>query len=127
MQKWINNPTDENRSAYKLARNSVTSKIWNAKSDLNFQNLGDNLTTRTICRTLEGHVRERQTKSISADPELLKDIFTSRGSILSSETTESDQTIQNTYFEETFVQEPIALDEVSKNIKSVKKNKKSTR
>ena len=64
LQKWINNPSDENRSAYKLARNSVTSKIMNAKRDLNVEKLGDNPSTRTIFRTLKGHVREGQPKSV---------------------------------------------------------------
>ena len=103
IQNCIDNPSDENRSAYKLARDSVTSKVRNAKRDLNFKKLGDNPSTRTIFRTLKGHIRERQPKSVSLDPELLKEYFTSIGSILSSEITESDQKVQNSYFEKTFV------------------------
>ena len=125
LQKWIDNPTDENRSAYKLARNKVTSKIRKAKRDLNFEKLGNNPSTRTIFRTLKGHIREGQPKPVSLDSELLNEYFTSIGSILSSEITESDQKMQNVYFEKTFVLEPIALDEISKIIKSMK-NKKST-
>ena len=54
LQKWIDNPSDENRSTYKLARNTVTSKIRNAKRDLNFENL-------VIIRRLErfsGHLKD---------------------------------------------------------------------
>ena len=102
LQKWIDNRSDENRSAYKLARNSVTSKIRNAERDLNFEKLGDNPSTRTIFRTLKGYVREGQRKSVSLHPKLLNEYFPLIGSNLSSEITESDQKIQNTYFEKTF-------------------------
>ena len=108
-----------------MARNSGTSEIRNAKRDLNFEKLCDNPSTRTIFKTFRGHVREGQPKSVSFDPEMLNEYFTSIGSILSSEITESDQKIHNTYFEKTFVLEPIAIDEVSKIIKSIK-TKKST-
>ena len=45
IQIWIDNPSDENRLAYKLARNSVTSKIRNAERNVNFEKLGNNLST----------------------------------------------------------------------------------
>ena len=125
LQKWIDNPSDENRSAYKLARNRVLSKIRKAKRDPNFEKLGDNPSTRTIFRTLKGHVGEGQPKSVSLAPELLNEYFTSIGCIPSSEIIESDKKKQNTYFMKIFVLEPIAIDEVSTIIKSIKK-KKST-
>ena len=89
-KKQIDNPSDENRSAYNLAKNSVTSKIRNAKRDLYFEKFGDIPSNRTKFRTLKGRRRDGQPKSVSLDLELLKEYFTSMRPFLSSEITESD-------------------------------------
>ena len=93
------------------------------KKNLSLGKLEDDPSTRTIFRTLKRHVREGQPKSVSLHPELQNKNFTSMESTLSSEITKPDKKIQNTYFEKNFVLEAIPLDEVSKNIKSIKNNK----
>ena len=55
LQRWIDNPSDGNRSAHKLARNSATSKIRNAKRDPSFEKRSDNPSTRTI----SGHLKDQ--------------------------------------------------------------------
>ena len=90
LQKWTDNPSDENRSAYKFA--SIT---WNQeckKTSKLRKTWGCNLSTRTVFRTLIWHVREGQPKSTSLDLELINEDFTSIGSILTTESTESKTT-----------------------------------
>ena len=56
-QRWMECPTEENRTIFKKQRNMVTTMIKNAKRQSNFDKLGENPSAKTIYRNLKSHRR----------------------------------------------------------------------
>ena len=123
-QKWINDPNETNRSAYRKQRNEVTQKIRAAKRDANLKRLGHQPTPKTIYNTLKQ--QKRQERSIPQTPssEILNNYFTSIGPALSSEIPIQKRKCKIERIKRTMVLSHTNEDEVSKVLRKLK-NKKS--
>ena len=123
-QKWIEDPSDDNRSKYKAIRNKITKEIKNAKREHNFCKLGTNPTVKKIYSSLKSHKMKNQPNHERPSVHTLNDYFTQIGPILSNKINVSyeDEIPRNLT---SMVLTETTPNEVSKILKTLK-NKYST-
>ena len=95
-QKWINNPSTENREKYKTIRNKVSVLIRDAKKEVNYRKIGKDPSAKCIYRTLKAIKCNQESSPPVIDPDIMNDFFVSIGPMLSSKLPVVDQNINIT-------------------------------
>ena len=124
-QKWIKDPSEQNRQALKNLRNEIRGLIRNAKREQNFKELGSNPSSKTIYKKLKYKNVQKQQVHGSLDANKMNKHFATIGQTLSSNIPHTDFTSNIKTVENSMVLNKTNIDEITAILKKLK-NKRST-
>ena len=122
-EKWINNPSTENKKSIKTIRNKVSALIREAKKEVSYRKNGKNPSDNCIYRTLKAIKCNQESGPPVIDPDSMNEFFVSIGPMLSFKLPVVDTNINITRVSKTMFLQLTDQWEVVKYLKQTKNEK----